>query len=109
MSDDLNIRAAKVLGCEVTGNGLTKFSPEMIELSGFTGDLWLWPMYLKFDSSYDWAMLGVKKCEEKGLLKKLYREIHYILDTGVMHLILSATPAQITQAWVEVLEKNNAQ
>mgnify|MGYP003646103586 CR=1 FL=1 len=95
MNDDLNIRAAKVLGW-VYEYGFWRnadgeeYDPEAYEL--------------KFTTSYDWAMLGVKIISAKALHEKFYDKFWSQGSTSDTYYIYEGTPAQITQAWVSVLE-----
>lgn len=59
---------------------------------------------LQFTTSYDWAMLGVKAMNTDDLYTAF---IHQLMSKSIftgIDDIFKATPAQITQAWVEVLE-----
>jgi len=114
---EINIRAVKVLGCEYyhcekyPSCCKVKINKAVINLvndqltwkkeigAWFRADL------LKFTTSRDWAWLLVDECNKRGLLKKLYQAILYDqLNTGEMHLCLTASPEQITLAALEVLE-----
>ena len=118
MNKDLNIRAAKALGCEIiNGEGIANLPdsfqpllswPEKVKLLHYN--------MLKFTTSYDWAMSGVKdlRGEDLGMFinnlatirgvkgSLAERDTYSLLE--VMDSLWLATPEQITQAWVEVLE-----
>ena len=100
MNDDLEIRAAKALGwkkCNENGQECRINCHNDLDGEHHAGN------YFKFTTSYDWAMLGVKKIieNEDDIIFTYYLRIMI----GVNCTVFTATPAQITQAWVEVLEK----
>jgi len=117
---DLNIRACKALGW--------KYQPCADDCDkpwhgGFidNDDDFHFKRDLKFTTSYDWAMLGVKKVIEvdaPSFSCNLYRITKYDwqrdepdepnytseIEWAMTRWCFSFTPEQITQAWVEVLE-----
>ncbi len=114
MSHDMNIRAAKALGCHTfpTAHGYIDAEP----LKGLLQMDLHWVQehesvmlgeedcktYLKFTTSYDWAMLGVAEIVKRGYeIQYLY---HLMKQIYPSQITFKATPEQITQAWVEVLE-----
>jgi len=114
--DDLNVRAAKCLGwsyqpckddCYEAHHGVFYDNNNKMYAK----------IDLKFTTSYDWAMLGVKEIAKKSerrihynsLLNELWCDFYDNDDTiypTFFSYILSLTPEQITQAWVEVLEQD---
>jgi len=64
---------------------------------------------MKFHTSYDWAMLLVKECLEKGLSKfDVFFGVIYAIDSCGSELdFLYATPLQISTAALEVLEASD--
>ena len=98
--DDLNKRAAILLGCKEYKNNeallivAEELYPTIKQSSCFLNEL-------KFTSSYDWAMLGIKKLDRFQI-----PEVEDLLgDNGKsLKSCLQATPEEITRAWVEVLE-----
>jgi len=123
MTDDLNIRAARCLGCVVEKTH-TAFTGELhLAISNFPyhhGGLYSHNEDLKFTTSYDWAMLGVAALGSDKLCDYLFALIRIgtskmnldsllkMSDTQLMYFHITATPHQITQAWVEILEANDA-
>ena len=123
---DLNIRAAKVLGWKLREWAKIE---EFYEAERFLtvhpfkeGVNEVFVKDLKFTTSYDWAMLGVKVAMEKDLPSfscALYGITEYDFQTedpnapkytselewAMTKWCFTFTPAQITQAWVEVLEE----
>lgn len=104
---DLNIRAAKALGCGVAAETHRIIIRNVKPIQDLIGGrlVSLNRDQLKFTTSYDWAMLGIKVlCEESER-----EEFEAYLDNWNCHLgdYLFATPAQITEAWVNVLEGAN--
>lgn len=117
MNEELNIRAAKALGWRPSSN------MTMAVLNGIahghicgyvdpkTDTNYLFSELL-FDTSYDWAMLLVKECEKlmamdefSSALVRIIKSLNDNMSIGQLGDVLLATPEQITQAAVEVLEK----
>jgi hypothetical protein len=99
---DLNIRAAKALGWVVFKERADCFHvPEALNTSVTNNIMPVRTM--KFTTSYDWAMLGVKKINDAVVVNEFYDTLWGNIEFG--H-VLDATPEQITQAWVEVLEND---
>ena len=98
---ELNVRAAKALGWKYTYQPDRLIIPEdsvpALGLPGFHQTVL--ETDLKFTTSYDWAMLGVKKAYEKNADWMLGKWISMMSDLHNM-----PSPLEITQAWVEVLE-----
>jgi len=112
MNQELEIRAAKVLG--IVRKQEYWVIPDNLKgkISHPTNNV---VFDLKFTTSYDWAYLGVTKALEfdedlfrEKMLSLVATETHY--PEGGMKFnfdfigMFKATPEQITQAWVEVLE-----
>lgn len=99
MSENLNIRAAKALGWKFTP--WDNHEGQFLVYNPIKG----WDFHtnnLEFTTSYDWAMLGVKKCD-KFKLDDYFREwFGDYFDCPVDMLLLP--PQHITLAWVKVLE-----
>lgn len=113
MSDDWNIRAAKALGWDWDDHfDCIDHIPE--EHKVFVHDYY--DGSLHFTTSFDWAMLGVKALPGDKISNYLFTLVEQLImnvdlesfktmsDVVIQAIILQATPAQITQAWVEVLE-----
>lgn len=102
MTDDLNVRACKALGCKlIKSNGedvAVRINEDMARLLGREGCKHSFIKYLKFKTSYDWCMLLVKRCD---LMQR--EKICDILFFSYKIHFMDATPAQIAQAAVEVL------
>jgi len=71
---------------------------------------------MSFTTSYDWAMLGVNRLTLEQFTEfdgKLFDITCVDCNSSnpmvVRKLISTATPEQITRAWVEVLEVDNAE
>ena len=96
------IRAAKALGFKKLGH--LYHPPEDLEMGILTKDRY-YPYELKFTTSYDWAMLGVRAVIDKKLGDEL-RNFSFYTHIWVQRKL--ATPEEITQAWVEVLEADSA-
>lgn len=100
MADDLNIRAAKALGWEhYTDHPTTQWMIPCDWAREHVKTPTTYDSDLKFTTSYDWAMLGVSKIEDLNIP---YGELEAYYS--VIHSSKTATPKEITQAWVEVLE-----
>ena len=120
-----NVRAAKALGWnrfKIRGEnyGRAFVLPKDLAVNLKTGSEVVTPKNMHFDSSYDWAMLGVKvvniikpggQTSHNSYLENLRRLVvpqgscgGYAVIKKEWHYILNATPAQITEAWVIVLE-----
>lgn len=121
-----NIRAAKALNMEFcqSSDGLQVVIRRefAIALGLCTWTTTISVKDIKFTTSYDWAMLGVKKymaVYEDNIHMHLFNLESKIIDVmgpdldeedkserwGILRW--SASPAQITQAWVELLEAEN--
>ena len=102
MSKELEIRAAKTLGCEYQKEcndfKITSAMKKALKIKD-KGAVFLHTDAMKFTTSYDWAMLGLKRL----MTKKQFFEIVAKLMQVAEHPLL-ATPEQLTQAWCEVLE-----
>ena len=95
---DLNIRACKALGWEVKGERFV--IPQSITFKNIEWNYWHQDFH--FHDSYDWAMLGIRAVEALNDLQRgceLFEKFDNRLNS-----FMCATPEQITQAWVEVLE-----
>lgn len=106
MNNDLKIRAAKALNfCHNHSRDTYHvISDNPIHMVGFLEtDCWVLSGSLEFTTSYDWAFLGVNRLsdDQRSLfLEKIIPD--NLIDEG--WFLSKATPAQITLAWVEVLE-----
>lgn len=110
MNKELEIRAAKSLGAKtisVETDRVFEFPKEInLQNGGIIQDV----TWLKFTTSYDWAMLGVKELENNEMYMRMERDGLEIFDHEgysqyqLNHLETFPSPEQITQAWVEVLE-----
>ncbi len=110
---DLNIRAAKALGWKKDDIALNCFRVPRELNTSITNDL-MPARTMKFTTSYDWAMLGLKEFPDgewhliaERLLNSFGDSILSTADPLNYHSIrdlFQLTPEQITQAWVEVLE-----
>jgi len=104
MDDNWNIRAAKALGCKLhNDNRVVELSPALDAFIGI-GEYYLIDK-LKFTTSYDWAMLGVKEILNRGDRERAKFEKR--LASENFYSFMAATPEQITRAWVTVLEGDN--
>ena len=99
--NDINIRAAKALGCSIDNvHGVYVGDSPLNAFYLTSSRQWIKINELRFTTSYDWAMLGVKlipkdrRHQFEEALSKLVPDTYWMWD---------ATPEQITQAWVEVL------
>jgi len=102
MNKKLEIRAAKALGWYKNSyGGYAKPNSNYVYP----------PSELEFTTSFDWAMLGVKKCQEnqRDIARLIWdREAENIIHSSHdLENWLLLSPEQITRAWVEVLEKGN--
>ena len=111
---DWNIRAAKELGLTISEHYFDHNVwnvPEGLNIKlDWDGKV----RELKFTTSYDWAMLGVNNLTLKQFTEydgRLYDIVCKDLDLGnpmeVRWAMSTATPEQITRAWVELLEAEN--
>jgi len=113
MNKELEIRAAKALGWTYVPctDGCTKDHHGGFEHGEGDDYDYHSKQDLKFTTSYDWAMLGVKE-----LLKDADLDCYHSFDHALCNIlnlnlyeltpleVMQATPAQITTAWLEVLE-----
>ena len=95
--DELNRSAAKVLGWEqydTSHNGWMFAVPDEVK------NYWRFskPSDMHFHDSYDWAMLGLKELSRRNL-ENVPIDLFYMMEAHVLK-----APAQITEAWLEVLE-----
>lgn len=135
---ELNIRAAKYLGFGYVQEHDWWIVPDQyVGVITGEGNNVVHDGFLKFTTSYDWSMIGVKEVFNKKrhgfmntwcdglvffntLLEMVYKDnkntIEYKSFKRVMRRtfnpsqlfkVFTATPLQITQAWVEVLEAEN--
>lgn len=125
----MNVRAAKALGWFVrehkTGaiNIWVDENSSPIEAQNLFVDNRSYYLFeddtLRFTTSYDWAMLGVKKLTTNQLVSYMFKlcglmavklgidNLLEISETSLTILLLKTDPKEITQAWVEVLEAEN--
>lgn len=123
--NDLNIRAAKALGWEYENHkdcgevfivsdehSLWFIENVRISFGGFRVPFG----NLMFPTSYDWAMLGldeINNCRDDKIFSNKLRCVVGNLEQDPVvediYYSFQATPAQITEAWVQVLEANNGQ
>ena len=104
MNSKLEIRAAKTLGCKEDAREddwiiFINCPKEMLAMAGkLTHGVGV--AELKFTSSYDWAMLGVKEVDKKSHMA------HFCSELGVLRPEHSfrRSPKEITEAWVKTLE-----
>jgi len=120
MSDDLNIRAANVLDL-VLIDGIwccgEKSKPDIFSpyfMDPCEQSLLVREADLKFITSYDWAMLGVKYIIENikpqegySVMATFHTEINMLTGKWFNNDWWDWKPVHITEAWVKVLEKNN--
>ena len=108
MSEDLNIRAAKVLGWEIKYH-YTELKRRMwypinshkkSVLSGNYEHCCFNDEGLLFTKSQNWAYLGLRLIKKHGKTKVFKEKL-----VGIVGGLYFAKPYEITQAWVEVLEK----
>lgn len=109
MSDDLNMRAATALGWEYMGLPSPTFDVAYSQFKlleehaiKLNESKYVNVSSLRFHASYDWAMLGVKAIVE--LDKPEFEGFYYKFDEDLWGFV-NSTPAQITEAWVSVLEE----
>ncbi len=125
MSEELKIRAARALEWGQSSNSGTiqclvpaPFKHLVPQGYRMFGSIRIGYDKLEFDTSYDWANIGVKslKAVDKfEYMLKLLLICHngdsdkVINSTHVQDMasIVDATPEQMTQAWVEVVEGKN--
>jgi len=99
-NDELNLRAIKAL------NIVHNHSRGTYHVFGE----WWYEDELRFHDSYDWAFLGLKFLKDKEMSIRIESNSLEIFDhEGYSQYQLNdldtfPTPAQITQAWLEVLE-----
>ena len=119
MSDDLNIRAAKALGCEVhidkehSKCHCVKINEMLHKLTGLEIGTWIYFKDIKFTTSYDWAYLGLPspaKLIFETVVEKVRlrysKENDFEMRSSPWDFLV-ATPEELTQAWVEIIEANN--
>jgi len=123
LMDDLNVRAAKCLGwSNDTTDMHFKIPSDLMQLERRPHQT-IHISEAKFTTSYDWAMLGIKevlKIDDFDRQIGLWRSLKKVINNGKdwkdasdiklneLFRLLQATPKQITQAWVEVLEQEPA-
>jgi len=108
MNKELEIRAAKALGCGDTVDGTWFRIKDICELilpfvtpRNDYHDVIL-VAELKFTTSYDWSMLGIAYMAEK----KMWKQLQFIEDSLENFFYLSSAE-EITLGWVKELERNN--
>jgi len=108
----LNIRAATVLRWN---RGFNSYMMPRDLSKKLNVPQMVWTDDLKFTTSYDWTMLGVKECNEKDLFVHIgYTYIEITDNCGDKLYYRDAldefpSPEQITEAWLEVLEAHHEQ
>ncbi len=103
---ELNIRAAKCLGCDYMMGGWANTERYWMVFSDWVPDT-----RLRFTTSYDWAVLGFKKVLKTishGNLDYQRAEMFELVGRSRRKYKLR-TPKQITLAWVEFLEENSTE
>jgi len=113
---ELEIRAAKILGCKETEDGtywkIENVSQPILDLIGEKNDYHdvVLVSQLKFTSSYDWAFLGLTspaKLIFEGVCEKVrarYSKANGFHMTSMPWDFMLASPEEMTQVWVEARE-----